>query len=128
MALDPDLIAQLRRMVDERTTEVYSDALLTAIIEAHAVPDARGEAPGVWECSTVPPTWEVNPLWVATYDLHAAAAVVWEEKAATLAGEYDLTSEGIVYRNSQRYEHALEMARHHRARRVVGVVRVNLGA
>ena len=117
-------VASVRRMTDERTEENYTDEDLEALIEAQAVTDVRGELPGSWDESTEPPTWEVNANWIETYDLHAAAAVIWEEKAAGLAGEYDLTAEGVVIHNSQKYDHAMDMARYHRARRVVGVVRV----
>jgi len=121
-------VAELRRMTDERTEDNYTDEDLEGIIEAQALVDSRGEPPGTWDESTEPPTWEVNANWIETYDLHAAAAMVWEEKAAALAGEYDLTAEGVVIHNSQKYEHAMDMARFHRSRRAVVGVRVNLGA
>lgn len=117
-------VLQVRRMTDERTEASYTDEALEAIIEAHPLMDPRGEVPGTWDESTEPPTWEVNANWIETYDLHAAAAMVWEEKAAALAGEYDLTAEGVVIHNSQKYDHAMDMARFHRSRRAVAVVRV----
>ena len=109
-------IAQLRRMVAEPATTTYSDALLTTIIEGYACLDANGRMPIYWS-STLPPVATLNPNWVATYDLNAAAAQIWEEKAAVPAADYDMNVDGGNYTRSQVYEQAMKQARHYLARR-----------
>lgn len=109
-------IASLRRMVaDTGTPSEYSDDDLRACIERYPLPDAAGRQPGV-------------AGWVATYDLHAAAADIWQQKAGALAGCYDFDADGARFARSQAYEHALTMARHYRARRAARAVSVSEGA
>ncbi len=101
--------ARLRRMVGEPTLEFYSNAALAAYIEAYPLPDERGESPYTWDDSTAPPTQDANEEWIPTYDLNAAAADIWQEKAARLSGKEQ--------------EMALRMARHYRARRVIRTIK-----
>lgn len=110
-------IAQVRRMVAEPTTTTYSDALIQGFIEAYPKLDERGELPYTWDTSTEPPTQEANDNWIPTYDLNAAAADIWEEKAAGLAALYDFSDAGATYHRSQAAEMALKMARKYRSRR-----------
>jgi hypothetical protein len=109
-------IAQLRRMVAEPTTTTYSDAALQGYIEAYPLMDERGEQPYTFDSAT-PPAKVVNPSWVATYDLHAAAADIWEEKAALWAGQHDFSAAGSSFARSQVYEQMTASARYHRSRR-----------
>lgn len=109
-------ISQIRRMVNEPTVTTYSDALITTFIEAYPRIDERGELPYTWS-SAVPPVQVVNTEWVATYDLNAAAADMWEEKAGALAGNYDFSADGGNYTRSQAYEMAMKQCRFYRARR-----------
>lgn len=109
-------IATLRRYVAEPLVTPYSDALLTAIIEGYAVLDDNGRMPIYWT-STLPPVATLNPNWVASYDLYAAAAQIWEEKAAVPAADYDFSADGGNFSRSQVYEQAMKQARHYRARR-----------
>lgn len=51
-----------------------------------------------------------------TYDVYRAAAEVWEEKAAALAGAVDWKSDNHDIKASQEYTHCLDMARKLRAR------------
>jgi len=95
MSASPDEILRLRRMCGEDCSETYSDSDLAAYIEAHARTADDGSE---------------------SYDLHAAAADVWEEKAASSACAIDSTIDGVALATSQRHEHALAMARRHRAR------------
>lgn len=107
-------IARLRRMVaDTGAPSEYSDDDLRAAIERYALPDAAGIAPNADD-------------WVATYDLHAAAADIWQEKAGALAGHYDFDADGARFARSQAHEHALTMARHYRARRAARAVSVSV--
>lgn len=102
-ATDAD-IARLRRMVADASEETYFDSDLAAAIERAPRPDSAGRAP-------------THTDWVATYDLHAAAAEVWSEKAAALSGAYDFQADGASYARSQQYTQAVAQARWHNARR-----------
>lgn len=116
MAATAAQIAQVRRMTGEVGSATYTDADIQAYIEAHPLEDARGEGPWV-ESTATPGTLEANPDWTATYDLNAAAADIWEEKAAVPAGDYDFQADGGSYSRSQAYEQAMKQARHFRSRR-----------
>lgn len=97
-------IARLRRMVAEPTTTTYSDSVLTETIERYPVVDADGLAPD-------------DDDWTATYDLSAAAADVWGEKAAALATAFDFTADGGSFSRSQMVKQAQTMASYYRSRR-----------
>ena len=109
-------IAQVRRMVNEPLTTTYSDAIITTYIETYPLVDENGEAPRVPSTIT-PGSMMVNPDWTATYDLHAAAADIWEEKAAVVSVDYDFSADGSSLSRSQVYEQMMAQARHHRSRR-----------
>ena len=117
MAASAAQIAQLRRLVAEPTTDTYDDTALAGYIEAWPLLDERGEMPYTWDASTTPPTQEANDAWIATYDLQAAAADVWEEKAAALADRFDYTADGAAVSLSQKYQQAMGRVRYHRSRR-----------
>lgn len=119
-------IAELRRMCAEPTTTTYSDAALTAYIERYPLMDARGQEAFTWDVSTVPPSHLANTAWVPTYDLHAAAADVWQEKAAALAHLYDFSADGGSYTRSQRVAQAQQQARYHLARRNLNTIRLTM--
>lgn len=104
MSATPDMIAALRRMVNEPTAETYGSASLAAMIEAYPLPDADDRQP-------------TDVDWTPTYDLAMAAADVWEEKAAAQAGAFDFDADGASYSRSQVYQQAMDMARRYRARR-----------
>lgn len=117
MAATAAQIERLRRMVDEPTDATYDDALLAEIIESYPLMDERGEEAYTYDTSTSPPTRDENDEWVATYDLNAAAADVWDEKAAAAAEDFDFSADGGSYKRSQaalRYE---SRARYYRMRR-----------
>jgi len=117
MAATAEEIARLRRMVAEPTETIYDDDTLAEYIERYPLLDERGQAPYTWDASTTPPTQEDNDTWVPTYDLHAAAADVWEEKAAAFTGKSDFAADGATYHLSQQYDQMMARVRHHRARR-----------
>lgn len=103
-------------MVAEPTTATYSDATLTAYIEKYKLIDERGEEPYTWDSAT-PPAQVVNTAWVETYDLHAAAADVWNEKAAAIASQYDFNAAGSSFSMSKQVEQYEKQARYHTSRR-----------
>lgn len=105
-------IERLRRMAAEPdSTGGYADYVLREMIERYATLDAAGLAPG-------------DGGWSATYDLNAAAAEVWGEKAAALSAAFDFTADGGTFSRSQAHAQALKMQRHYAARRVPGTVRL----
>lgn len=112
-------LAELRRMVAEPSTTTYGDALLTTYIEKYPLMDSQGIDPTYLDYSSTPPLPVAEPCWIPTYDLHAAAADVWEEKAAPQATKSDFSSDGGNYSMSQKFEMAMKMVKFHRARRAV---------
>lgn len=117
MAATAAQIAQVRRMVNESTAATYTDDAIQGYIEMYPLLDERGEMPYTWDTSTDPPSQDENEDWIPTYDLHAAAADIWEEKAAVLSQDYDFAADGGRYTRSQAYEQAMKQARAHRSRR-----------
>jgi hypothetical protein len=117
MAATAAEVARLRRMVNEADDTTYDDTALEETIESYPCIDERGEEPYTWDTSTDPPTQDDNDSWIATYDLNAAAADIWEEKAAVLAQDYDFNADGGRYSRSQAYEQAMKQARYYRSRR-----------
>ena len=112
MAASAGDVARLRRMVAEPTTATYSDATLEDIIERYPVADAAGVFPDE-------EGWAAN-----AYDLNAAAAEVWAEKAAALAANFGFTADGATFHREQAHSHALKQARFFAARRGVATVRL----
>jgi len=102
-------IQAVRRMTGVADTE-YPDTVLAPIIERYPLPDAEGHFPG-------------ESGWTPRYDLNAAAADVWAEKAAGLAGQYDFTADGASFERSQAYEQAMQQARYYRSRRALHTVK-----
>ena len=105
-------ITQVRRMTNERAPTNYSDADIQAFIEAHPLTDRYGYSQDDPE-----ELYEVNPDWTPTYDLNAAAADIWEEKAGALAGDFDFSADGASYSRSQAYEQYMKQARYYRGKR-----------
>lgn len=95
-------IARLRRMTNEPTTAIYSDATLALYLEAWPLIDVQGRS-------------STNTNWTEAYDLHAAAADIWEEKAASLFSKHDFSADGANFSSNQMYENAMKEAKHHRA-------------
>lgn len=119
MAATAAQVARLRRMVAEPSTATYSDAALTDVIERYPVADAFAQEPRVTDYATYPPALIENELWASTYDLHAAAADIWSEKAAGYADEFDVQFGSKRFARNQQYANALQQARYHTARRVL---------
>jgi len=117
MAATAAQIAQFRRMVAETGLDTYDDRALAEYIEAYPLLDEQGEAPYTWDTATSPPTQDANEDWIPTYDLHAAAGDIWEEKAGVLVTAFDFTADGATYSRSQQYDMMMRQARNHRSRR-----------
>lgn len=108
MTPDALTVAMLRRLAAEPTAETFSDADLAAILMRRPLDDERG-------CCGAADS--AAGSGAAGFDLYAAAADVWEQKAAALAQDFDFTADGADFRRSQAHAHALSMARLLRARR-----------
>ena len=117
MSVTAAQIAQMRRMVAEPTATTYSDDLLEDIIELYPTIDELGTMPYYWTQTGGAPTQTANANWIPTYNLNAAAAQIWDEKAAAIANQYDFKADGGDYSRSQAFKHATEQAKYYRSRR-----------
>ena len=122
MTATADMIAELRRMVDEPNNDPYDDDVLGAYIERYPVLDALGTKPIEVDYSTEPPTLSERSEWIPTYDLHAAAADIWQEKSATVAEDYNFTADGSTLSRGDVQEQYMKQTRHHLARRKVKTI------
>ena len=112
MAATAAQVERLRRMVSEPDdSQGYPEIFLAEAIERYPAYDRDGYEQG-------------DEDWVETYDLNAAAADIWTEKAAARSERMDFTADGSNFSQSQQYEQALKMARYYGARRAPGSVRV----
>lgn len=112
------MIDRVRRMTNEPdTSATYADADIQSVIENYPLIDARGEEPFTYDLSTQPPTEDANEDWIVTYDLNAAAADIWEEKASSLSQDFDFKADGAAYTRSQAYEQTMKQARFFRGKR-----------
>lgn len=98
MAITSAQIVRLRKMIDEPTTDTYSDVdLITLGDEVARVVDSTGKAPSA--------TGYVN-----TYDLYILASEIWRLKAGAEAGKFDFEAEGGAYKRSQVYDNFIAQA------------------
>ncbi len=102
-------LSTLRRMTNT-TSQDYGDSELEALLESYPIPDSSGRLPS-------------ESSWSARYDLNAAAADIWEWKAAALAPQIDFSDSGS-FQTSQLYDHALQQARYYRSKRAASTVRL----
>lgn len=116
MSATAEMIAQVRRMVAEpNDVAPYTDAVVTSVIEQYPLIDNLGEEPFT-------EGGDPNSDWIPTYDLSAAAAQVWTEKAGTLAGGFDFSTADQSFKRSQAYEQAMSQARFWQSRRAVKTI------
>ena len=101
MAATTAQVYELRRLVAEPTdARGWTNSRLSAVIEGYPLPDGDGRRP-------------TDTAWSATYDLNAAAADIWDQKASSLAENHDTAGA----ERSQVYQNAVRRAKHFRARR-----------
>jgi len=117
MAATAAMAAMLRRMVDEPTEDTDDDDTINDYIEKYPLIDFIGNEPLEVDYSTSPPTVSERDEWIPTYDLHAAAADIWEEKAAAIADEFTFSADGGSYSRSKKYDQYKASARSHRSQR-----------
>ena len=111
MSATADEIARVRRMVAEPTVDIYTDDAIEAAIERYAMTDEFGQEPYVWTVDGGLPTRTDNEFWVPTYDLNAAAAEIWQEKAMTLSTKTDFADAGANFNDSQQFAQAMQNVR-----------------
>lgn len=111
MAVTDEMIAQLRRMIAESGSETYSDDTLEAVIEKYPMIDADGH-------------FTDDDDWSETYDMNAAAADIWAEKAGAAAANYDFSADGASFNRSQEMDMATRMCAFYRSRRSMRTVRM----
>ena len=95
MACTPFEIQRLRRMVNEPDIGDYSNDTIAEYVELY------------------------------NGDLHAAAAVIWQEKAGAVSAEVDFTADGVTAGRSQRAIQYNRMAEFHRKRAKLGRLKLN---
>jgi hypothetical protein len=104
MAASEKQIRRVRRMCAENNTSTdYSDEDIAEIIEEYPLLDDDGYEPE-------------NLNWTPTYDLNAAAAAIWDEKAAALVAN------GAVYESDSAHLQAMRQARYYRSKRAVKTI------
>lgn len=113
MGISASMIATVRRMVAESTSTTYSDSVLEDVIAKYPLIDTFGY-------------FTDDDDWTATYDLNAAAAQIWAEKAAGLADRFDFSADGGNFSRSQEFEQATRMAAFFKARRSLRSTRLIL--
>lgn len=110
-------VKRLQGMIGETNCPTYEDEDLRAAIERNPLRDPYGAEPFILS-PTFPPSQTANPSWIPTYDLNAAAADLWAEKAAKISGDFDFTTDaGESFKRNQGYENAMKMVRFYRSRR-----------
>lgn len=110
-------IDKVRRMTAERTLDNYQDAEIAATIEDFPLLDINGNEKYLLSAA-VPPALVVNPDWIPTYDLNAAAAEIWKEKAAEVSRLHDFDADGGSFDRSKIYEQYMANVRYYRSQRV----------
>jgi hypothetical protein len=124
MSATAEQIAQMRRLIAEPTDATYTDAMIVQAIEARPVRDAAGQDPLVWSYLTTPATQIANTYWTPTYSLYAAAADIWDEKAAAVACDFDFSADGASYDRAKVFEQYTKMAKRFRGRAGFGSARL----
>lgn len=105
------MIARVRLLVNEPTNEGnYTDALIAAHIERYPCIDERGEKPYTFTAAT-PPVQYPNESWMPTYDLYAASADIWAQKAAGVAEQFEFASDDQKFARQQIHQQYLKEAR-----------------
>lgn len=100
-------------MIAEPGTATYTDSLLVTAISSYPLPDVAGQ----WPLLT---SGSANTTWSATYDLAAAAADIWAEKAVAFVGNYSFTADGASFQKQQQYENYCKQERRWASRRSMG--------
>ena len=124
MAATAAMAERLRRMVDEPTEDTWDNDAIDDYIERYPLIDVLGTDPQEVDFSTTPPTISEKDEWIPIYDLHAAAADIWEEKASTIAENYNFSADGGSFSRSKKYDQYMSKARFHLSKRSAKTVKI----
>jgi len=102
-------IEQVTLLTQPTEFPIVHAAVVESIVDNSARPDADGNLPD-------------DEDWQPSYDLNAAAATVFEAKAALVANRYDTNTDGQGLSRSQLLAHFQSMARMYR-HRIASVMR-----
>jgi hypothetical protein len=94
---------------------LHTDAEITEIIERYPIADIDHQDPYLDEWEEGYPLGSgsgdmMNPDWTPTYDLHLAAADIWDEKAANAASKFTFAADGASYNRNEVYQACKEQA------------------
>jgi hypothetical protein len=114
-------IARLRRLTNEPDATTYDDSVLSEYLERYPLIDDNGNSPTIVDPLGLVPA-VANPLWVATYDIYAAAADIMEEKAAIVAQDFKFSADNGSYDRNQVFEQYMKLVKNYRSRRNINVI------
>ena len=103
--------AQLTFMLAASTDPQISPAGLDLLLTQAQRQDKYGRYP-------------TDPNWLPTWDLHSAACEGWRWKAAQLASQVNVSSDGTSVSRGSAFQHAEKMIAEHRRRIRPGSIRV----
>ena len=97
-------LTRLRRMTAEPTEALYTDADLCLLLQEF--PTAQKVGQNQWTANS-------SLINVTVWDIHAAAARIWEEKVAILIGQgsYDIDADGqTLHRDQKLQQYRMQVA------------------
>ena len=111
------VISRLRRMTAEPTEALYTDEDLCLLLQEF--PTAQKVGQNAWTANS-------SLINVTVWDIHAAAARIWEEKVAILIGQgsYDIDADGQTLHRDQKLQQYRTQVAYHTARRRVRSVKI----
>jgi hypothetical protein len=113
----PATLSRLRRMTAEPTETLYTDEDLRLLLQEF--PTAQKVGQNAWVANS-------SLVNVTVWDIHAAAARIWEEKVASLIGQgsYDIDADGQTLHRDQKLQQYRTQLAYHTARRRVRSVKI----
>ena len=100
-----DDVAVIRRYCGLSDSDAtYTDTVIEAYMDEFPLVDVDGYDPD-------------DSTWTETYDLHAVAERIWQEKAALIADKFDFAADGATYGLSSKHTQYMKQARYHGARK-----------
>ena len=110
-------LKRLRRMTAEPTEALYTDEDLCLLLQEF--PTAQKVGQNAWTANS-------SLVNVVVWDIHAAAARIWEEKVAILIGQgsYDIDADGQTLHRDQKLQQYRQQLAYHTARRRVRSVKI----
>ena len=113
-----DEVVRVRRLVSEPSQTPYTDDIIRETIALHPLVD-RNDAEPFYTCP-----FSISTEWVPTWDLYAAAADIWTEKAAAVACKISFDADGVDIKRSDLHTHYMRQAMFCMSRRVATSIRL----